>query len=97
MFKMGLDARQTTVDKAREAYEAASASAESAAQLSSASGWDALDLDGKRRVARALISEVVVRPPASIKDRGPHADVSKRFAIRWNGSGQRAVLAGRER
>jgi site-specific DNA recombinase len=86
VFKLGLDARQTAAGEAREAYERAAAAAESAAELPHASGWAALDLDGRRRVARALISEVVVHPPASIKDRGPHADVSKRFEIHWNGS-----------
>jgi DNA invertase Pin-like site-specific DNA recombinase len=83
LFKLGLDARQTAADEAREVYERAVAAAESAADLPSASGWAALDLERRRRVARALISGVVVHPPASIKDRGPHADVSKRFEIRW--------------
>lgn len=90
VFKLGLDARQTAADDARAAYERASALAESAAELPDASSWSALDIEGKRRVARTLIAQVVVSPPASIKDRGPHADVSKRFKIRWNGPGQRA-------
>jgi DNA invertase Pin-like site-specific DNA recombinase len=83
VFKLGLDARQTAVDNAREAYERALAAAETTAQLPDVSGWAALDLDGRRRVARDLISEIVVAPPASVKDRGPHADVSRRFEIRW--------------
>lgn len=86
LFKMGIDVRQTAVDEAREAYESAVALAESAAQLPNPSGWLALDMDGRRRVARALISEVVVRPPDSVKDRGPSADVAKRFKVRWKGS-----------
>jgi DNA invertase Pin-like site-specific DNA recombinase len=90
LFKIGLDARQTAVDEAREAYESAVALAESATQLPAPSGWLALDLEAKRRVARFLISGVIVRPPASVSDRGPHADVSKRLEIRWNGTGERA-------
>jgi DNA invertase Pin-like site-specific DNA recombinase len=86
VFKLGLDARQKAADGAREAYEAGLAAADNVAQLPQASGWAALDLEGKRRVARALIDEVVVQAPASSRDRGPHADVSKRFAVHWKGS-----------
>ncbi len=85
VFKLGIDARQTAADGAREAYEDAVAAAESAAELPDVSGWAALDLDGRRRVARALIDKIVVSPPVS---RGPHADVARRFEIRWNGAGQ---------
>jgi hypothetical protein len=87
LFKRGLDTRQAKVDETRAAYDDAISGAEAAATLPDASGWAALNLDGRRRVARALIDKVIVKPPESIRDRGPNADVFRRFEIRWNGAG----------
>jgi DNA invertase Pin-like site-specific DNA recombinase len=83
LFKLGLEARQDAVQSARDAFDEAVAQAESAAVLPDVSGWAMLDLDGKRRVARVLISKIVVTPAIS---RGPNADVAARLEFRWNGS-----------
>jgi hypothetical protein len=83
LFKLGLDSRQEAAQSARDAFDAAVAQAESAAILPDGSGWALLDSDGKRRVARALISKIIVKPATS---RGPNADVAARFEIVWNGS-----------
>lgn len=87
LFTRGLHARQERVTAARSSLDETSARADLATDLPQASGWAALDIDGRRRVARALIADVIVSPPASIADRGPRADVDKRFSIRWNGAG----------
>jgi DNA invertase Pin-like site-specific DNA recombinase len=87
LFRLGLEAREQKLAAARCAHEDMVSRADVAAELPEASGWAALDLDGRRRVARALIVEIVVAPPESRRERGPHAGVEKRFTIRWNGAG----------
>jgi hypothetical protein len=105
LFQQGLDARQADVDAAREALDDALITAEVAAELPSANGWDALDLDRKRQVARALIDSVVVydakdaaektaqdRGVESYPSTGRTANVEMRFDLRWRGDGDYPVV-----
>jgi len=89
-FRLGLEARQEVVDAVRGALTAATAGAEAAAVMPDVSGWGRLDVDARRRIARVLIDRVIVRPPASSRDRGPHADVGRRLEIVWNGTSDSA-------
>jgi hypothetical protein len=85
MLRRAVSVRQARIDETRAAYEAARDGAEAAATLPGASAWASLDLDDKRRVAKVLIERVTVSAPASVRDRGPNADVARRFEVRWNG------------
>jgi hypothetical protein len=91
LFAKGLNARQAKVDTARDDYESAVAEAQDFADIPDASGWALLDLDGKRRVTRTIIANITVSPPASKSDRGPHADVAKRFDVNWRRRGELAT------
>ena len=91
LFAKGLTERQAKVDAALEAYEQAVAEAEELADMPDVSGWGLLDLDGKRRVARFIIDTITVAPPASPADRGPRADVAKRFDVNWKRRGELAA------
>jgi hypothetical protein len=85
MLRRAVSVRQGRIDETRAAYEAARDGAEAASALPDASAWAMLDLDDKRRVAGVLIEHVTVSAPVSIRDRVPHADVARRFKVRWNG------------
>jgi Recombinase zinc beta ribbon domain len=91
LFTTGLQARQAKVAEADAAYEDLAAHAEAAESIPSASAWQALNLDDRRRIARLLIDSIVVAPPLS---RSKFAPVEKRLTVRWNGTGQDAS-AGR--
>jgi DNA invertase Pin-like site-specific DNA recombinase len=82
LFKIGLAAREEKVKAAQVAYDDALAAAELGADIPDASGWAALSLDGRRRVARSLIERIIVHPPAS---RSPKLDVADRFEVIWRG------------
>jgi DNA invertase Pin-like site-specific DNA recombinase len=95
LFRRGLDARQDDVNSAQAALDEALDGADAVAELPSPNGWDALDLDRKRQVARALIDCVVVydateaaekaaklRGVESYPSRGRGADVEMRFDLR---------------
>jgi hypothetical protein len=85
MLRRAVSVRQAKVDETRAGYEAARDGAEAATALPGASAWASLDLDDKRRVAGVLIDRITVSAPASVRDRGLHADVARRFKVRWNG------------
>jgi DNA invertase Pin-like site-specific DNA recombinase len=88
LFNLGLDAREKKAEATRSALDDAIEQAEDGG-IPDASGWAALkkneDLDGMRRVARRMLVEVVVAPPETSSDRGPHANVDQRFTPRWQG------------
>jgi DNA invertase Pin-like site-specific DNA recombinase len=79
-FLRGKQARVEREARARAAYEDLAAEADAAEQIPDPAGYDALDLDGKRQLARLLIDDVVVSPPFS---RSRYADVTERLAIDW--------------
>jgi DNA invertase Pin-like site-specific DNA recombinase len=90
LFKAGLDARQAEVDRARDALEDALSQAETAAELPTLSGWDALDFDHKRQVARTLMESITVHDAQDTATRlthgpwrGPGTDVEARFEVNW--------------
>jgi len=79
-FVRGKKAREDREAKARAAYEDRAAAAEAAESIPTPAGYDALDLDGQRQVARLLIDRVEVAPPLP---RSAHVDVTKRLGIDW--------------
>lgn len=84
LFRTGLDARQERLDAARDAYETATSRAGEAADLpGDIAGWEALDDERRRRVARAVVERVVVGAPIAT---GPGADVDARFSVVLSGA-----------
>jgi site-specific DNA recombinase len=81
-FKLGLDARQSRLTTAQQASDDALAAAEMGAQIPDESGWSALSLEGRRRVARSLIDRIIVHPPAS---RSPKLLIADRFEVEGPG------------
>lgn len=79
-FQRGLDMRELKVEHAQAAYEEAAASAGMAGALPDTSAWAAMDLDHRRRVARALISEVLVAPTQRPRAQSPENRLTILFA-----------------
>lgn len=79
-FVSGAHARAEREATARAAYEDLASEAEAAESIPDPAAYDALDLDGKRQLARLLIDNVVVAPPFT---RSRFADVTERLAIDW--------------
>lgn len=91
LFNLGQAAREDRLAQADAALEAAQEAMEEQEKEWPESGryqaWiDAGDVEARRIVARRAIQAITVEHPASSRERGPYADVDRRFNVIWHTS-----------